>query len=343
MTITMTEAEQIGSTSSVSITSEPIQESPRQLGLVEELRQTTFAVRLRFVPWFGVRRSFTKDQRLRTASEFQAEEEALGGCSKKILDPKHPALKGVRDARAAIERLWISLAPYAYPEDRIRLGKRSNMVRIDYEIRHTREALLLPAIAAANLEYPAMKLSQPTRMGQLHNPHDYPVTLDGAFGMELDYPPLQPPEYLREHPHIYEAQLAGFSAKLGEALAATVDGVAGQLSELMDRFLDSMTPGADGKRKVFKGAPFLDSVRELVDGFKALPVTGSVDLENVIRSVEQVVAGVDPKTLNKDVALRAGMAAKFAGVKEQLDKMIVDAPARVIRVMKPAGAMKEAE
>ena len=59
--------------------------------------------------------------------------------------------------------------------------------------------------------YGELKAAARRRLGQLFDPADYPRALHGLFGVDWDFPSVEPPDYLLQlSPALYEQEQAGW-------------------------------------------------------------------------------------------------------------------------------------
>ena len=95
----------------------------------------------------------------------------------------------------------------------------------------------------------------------------------------------------------------------------------------MSHLVEKLTGEAeeDGKPKVFRNT----AVKNLSE-FQQMNVRGNSELTALVQQAEQILGGVDPNDLRKDLSLKQQIAAQMATVKEQLDGMVQDAPTRLI-------------
>ena len=158
------------------------------------LRETTAAVRVSFT-WFGVRKALTNEQKIQAAEPFGAEGEFLTA-RKKLLDTKHAAYKEVTGVRGKVSTYWRSLT-VPFPEPGIRLIRQHEVEGFTQQMAAYRSELDV-AVAKLDEHYAELKVAARRRLGDLFDANDYPATLRGLFGVDCDFPNVEPPDYLMQ-------------------------------------------------------------------------------------------------------------------------------------------------
>ena len=181
------------------------------------LRTTMAAVRVSFT-WFGVRKSLTPAQKALAAESFGAEGEYLSA-GKKLIDTKHPAFRAVTAIRGRVQSVWKGMT-LPFPEPGIRLLRRDQIERFDSLMTDLR-AELADEVANLDAHFAELKATACNRLGRLFNPDDYPDSLLGLFGVEWEFPAVEPPSYLQQlSPELYEQERQRIAGRFDEAQAA---------------------------------------------------------------------------------------------------------------------------
>src|SRR5437879_1660909 len=169
----------------------------------QRLRVSTTAVRVS-LRWLGVRKTLTPEQRTQAAESFGAEGEFLSA-RKKLLDTRHPAYKEVTAVRGKVIAHWKGMT-LPYPEPGVRLIKQEKVSSFNEGMLSLR-AELDEAVARLEQYYAELQAVARQRLGELYDPRDYPPSLCGLFGIDWDFPSIEPPEYLLQlNPAIYEQE-----------------------------------------------------------------------------------------------------------------------------------------
>ena len=290
------------------------------------LRTMMAAVRLSFT-WFGVRKSLTPAQKALAAESFGAEGEYLSA-GKKLIDTKHPAFRAVTAIRGRVQSVWKGMT-LPYPEPGLRLLRRDQIERFDSLMTDLR-AELGDEVANLDTHFAELKATARNRLGQLFNPNDYPGSLLGLFGMEWDFPSVEPPNYLQQlSPEIYEQERQRIAGRFDEAVRLAEQAFAEELSKLVAHLTERLAGADDGKPKVFRDSA-INNLSEFFERFKTLNVRSNDDLDKLVAQAQSVVRGVAPQALRDDRSVRERVASQLTAVQASLDGLMVDRPRRRI-------------
>ena len=141
------------------------------------------------------------------------------------------------------------------------------------------------------------------RLGSLYNAADYPNSLSGLFGVEWDYPAIEPPNYLRElSPELFEQEQARVAARFDEAVRLAEEAFTGELAKLVSHLAERLAGTADGRPKIFRDSA-LTNLAEFFERFRQLNVRSNADLDDMVDRVQQLVRGVEPRQLREQSTL----------------------------------------
>jgi hypothetical protein len=302
------------------------------------LRANFAAVRVAFT-WFGVRKSLSSEQKALAAEQFGAEGQYLSA-AKKLLDNKHEAFQQVTRVRSQIISFWKGMS-LPYPEPGVRLIRQDDLERFNVRMTTLRDDLSA-AVVNLDQQFEQLKLAARDRLGSLYNPADYPPTLRGLFGVEFDYPSVEPPEYLlRLNPHLYQQERNRITQRFDDAVRLAEEAFVGEFSKLVSHLTERLTADPGGERKVFRDS----AIRNLTDffqRFKALNVRSNADLDRLVETAQQVLQGVDPNIVRNSGSLRQHITSQLADVQSHLDQMLVEGPRRRILRTQPASGNGQA-
>ena len=290
------------------------------------LRTTMAAVRLSFT-WLGVRKSLTPAQKALAAESFGAEGDYLSA-GKKLLDTKHPAFRAVTAIRGRVQSVSKGMT-LPFPEPGVRLLRRDHVERFDSLMTDLRAEL---ANEVENLEahFVDLKATARNRLGRLFNPDDYPGSLIGLFGMEWDFPSVEPPSYLQQlSPELYEQETQRIAARFDEAVHLAEQAFAEELSKLVAHLNERLSGADDGKPKVFRDSA-VTNLAEFFERFKTLNIRSNDDLDNLVAQAQRIVRGVGPQALRDDRSIRERVVSQLGAVQASLDGLMVDRPRRRI-------------
>ena len=293
----------------------------------QRLRANFAAVRVNFT-WFGTRKALTTEQKAQAAEQFGAEGQFLSA-AKKLLDNKHEAFQQVTSVRSQIISFWKGLS-LPYPEPGVRLIKQDDVDGFNDRMTTFRQEL---ADAVDNLDqhFEQMKLAARDRLGSLFNAADYPPTLRGLFGVEFDFPSVEPPEYLlRLNPHLYEQERERISQRFDEAVRLAEEAFVGEFSKLVSHLTERLTTDPSGEKKIFRDTA-INNLTEFFQRFRTLNVRSNADLDHLVESAQKVLQGADPHIVRNSESLRQNITTQLSVV-----QMLVDAPRRRILRAQPA-------
>jgi len=301
-------------------------------GAAQRLRVNFAAVRVNFT-WFGVRKSLSSEQKAQAAEQFGAEGQYLSA-AKKLLDTRHVAFQAVTGIRTQIIGFWKGMS-LPYPEPGVRLIRQEEVDRFNTRMTALRDEL---SAAVANLDehFEQLKAAARDRLGSLFNSADYPPTLLGLFGVEFDFPSVEPPEYLlRLNPHLYEQERDRITQRFDEAVRLAEEAFVGEFSKLVSHLTERLTVDPGGERKIFRDSA-ITNLTEFFQRFKSLNIRSNADLDGLVTTAQQVLQGTDPHAVRSSESLRQQITTQLAGVRTHLDQMLVDGPRRRILRGQPA-------
>jgi len=290
------------------------------------LRTAMAAVRVSFT-WFGVRKSLTPAQKALAAESFGAEGEYLSA-GKKLIDTKHPAFRAVTAIRGRVQSVWKGMT-LPFPEPGIRLVRRDQVERFDSLMTDLR-AELADEVANLDAHFAELKATARNRLGRLFNSDDYPDSLLGLFGVEWEFPAVEPPSYLQQlSPELYEQERQRIAGRFDEAVRLAEQAFAEELSKLVAHLTERLSGAEDGKPKVFRDSA-INNLSEFFERFRTLNVRSNEDLDNLVAQAQRVVRGVAPQTLRDDGSVRERVTKQLSAVQASLDGLMVDRPRRRI-------------
>ncbi|MCE9555414.1 MAG: hypothetical protein K8T91_18850 [Planctomycetes bacterium] len=292
----------------------------------QRLRTTMAAVRVA-ISWFGVRKTLTPQQKAQAADAFGAEGQFLSA-GKKLLDTSHPAYKAVTTVRGRIVSFWKGIS-LPYPEPGIRLIRQDDVQALNVHLT-TLKAELTEAVESLDRHYSELKRAARRRLGSLYNEADYPQSLRDLFGVEWDFPSVEPPDYLRQlSPHLYQEECRRVQQRFDEAVRLAEDAFVSELAKLVGHLTERLSGTEDGKPKVFRDSA-VENLSEFFGRFRQLNIGSSDQLDQLVDQVQAVVRGVKPQELRDKDSLRKYVATELSAVQATLDGLLVDRPRRNI-------------
>jgi hypothetical protein len=292
----------------------------------EQLRATMAAMRLSFT-WFGTRKTLSPDQKARAAESFGAEGSYLSA-GKKLIDVKHPAFRAVTAVRNRATSYFRGVS-LPYPEPAIRLVRQDRLDGISERIGEFGQELD-EAVANLDRAYDYLKATARERLGSLYNEGDYPESLRGLFSMEVDFPSVEPPDYLRQlNPALYEQECQRVQARFNEAVELAEQAFCEELARLVSHLTERLSGTEDGKPKIFRDSA-VENLSEFFERFRQLNIGSHEQLDRLVADAQQIVRGVRPQHLRDDQSLRQHVATELSAVQSVLDGLLVDRPRRNI-------------
>ena len=292
----------------------------------QRLRGAMAAVRVS-VRWFGTRKSLTVEQKAEAAEPFGTDARFLSA-GKRLLDVSHPAFKAVTAVRGKVIAYWKSLS-LPYPEPGIRLIRQDRVEDFAVKMGEFQEELA-EAVEALDRRYSELKATARQRLGSLYNSSDYPPSLAGLFGIEFDFPSVEPPSYLQSlNPELYEQECQRVQARFDEAVRLAEEAFIAELAKLVSHLTERLSGEAEGKPRIFRDSA-VENLTEFFQRFRQLNVRSSEQLDRLVADAQGIVRGIEPQALREDKDLRQHVATEMSRVQATLDGLLVDRPRRAI-------------
>lgn len=309
-----------------SLLDDPTTGSSRTSTPADRLRGTMAAVKLSFT-WLGTRKTLTAEQKNQAADSFGAEGRFLSA-GKKLLDTSHPAFKAVTAIKGRCQNYWRGIS-LPYPEPGIRLIPQHAIGDFDRQIASFREELS-EGVKDLDRQFNDLRSAARLRLGELFDAGDYPLSLIGLFGIEHEYPSVEPPNYLRQlNPALYEQECQRMRARFDEAVQLAEQAFVEELSKLIEHLGERLSGDTDGKPKVFRDS-VVTNLGEFFDRFRTLNLQSNEELDELVKRAHKMISGVEPQHLRDSPALRQRLATQLASVQSSLDGLMVDRPRRRI-------------
>jgi hypothetical protein len=293
-------------------------------GPAQRLRRAAAAVRV-MLHWWGVHRALSPRQREELGTAADADSRFLTA-GKKLIDVRHEAVRKLTSIKTRIGSYWRGVSlPYVEPG--VRLIRQSDIPAFVHTMDGFRDELTR-AEADLNAVYDQVQADARRRLGRLYNPADYPAEVRGLFGVEWDFPSVEPPSYLMSvAPEVYEEERQRVAARFDEAVRLAEQAFAAEFSRLLSHLTERLANGEDGRRQVFRDSA-VNNLVEFFQRFTQLNVRSNPELEALVDQAQQMVRGITPQRLRDSDSLRQQVAADMAQVRQQVERLIVDVPRR---------------
>ena len=216
-----------------------------------------------------------------------------------------------------------------YPEPGVRLIRQDAITEFDNKIAEFR-VQLDDAVADLDRHYDELREAARQRLGDLFDASDYPASLIGMFGIEHDYPSVEPPDYLRQlSPELYEQECRRVQSRFDEAVRLAEQAFLEELAKLVDHLAERLNGQDDGKPKVFRDTA-VTNLTDFFERFRSLNVRSNDQLDALVERAQGVVNGVAPQDLRDSGVLRQQIASQLTSVQSSLDGLLVERPRRNI-------------
>jgi hypothetical protein len=290
----------------------------------QRLRRIAAAVRVS-LHWWGTHRSLSAQQKEAVSAGYAADARFLTA-GKRILDVRHEAFRRLTSIRTRIVNYWRGLT-LPYTEPGVRLLRQADIPAFVHTLEGFRDELR-EAEAGLNAVYDEIKTDARQRLGRLYDPADYPPEVRGLFGVEWDFPSVEPPSYLlRISPEVYEQERQRVAARFEGAVQLAEQAFATEFARLLAHLTERLSGGEGGERKVFRDSA-VTNLTEFFTRFKHLNVRGSAELDGLVEQAQELVKGVEPQQLRDNAQLRTEIATKMAEVRTGVEALITDVPRR---------------
>ncbi|MBX3427552.1 MAG: hypothetical protein KF688_17870 [Pirellulales bacterium] len=288
------------------------------------MRAETAGVRLS-ISWLGVRRTLSRAQQTEAADTFRAAREYVAA-NKKLLDTGHPAFQAATRVRHRAVALWKGMS-LPFPEPGIRLIKQADVAELDRRLAGLATELS-GAVELLQERYDELRDLARVRLGRLYDPRDYPPELADEFALRWEYPPVEPPAYLRRlHPELYQRECRRVAAQFDAAVRLAEEAFLTEFRELIAHLAERLSGRADGTPKVFRDSA-VENLRAFFARFRRLDVGSHAELDRLVADAQSLLAGVAPEALRTDAPLRGEIRRELTRVAETLDGLLVERPRR---------------
>src|SRR5581483_1509362 len=298
----------------------------------ERLRRTRMGCKLVINRW-GLSKSLSKDQRKTAANAFGAQSKRMTG-GKKLANSDNQYIAAVSKILSRLRQEWQERTD-EWIEDGVRLLKTSALPLWTDFVNSIR-AELTTAVEDLQAHLSDVKAEARQELGDLYNDADYPVSIVEKYGFTVDYPSLEPPEWLQGvNPDLYREQAERVRQRFDEAASLGEQGFVETFHELVSHLSERLEPGEEGERKVFKQAS-LENVNAVVQRFKNLYCGSNAELEGLVNQAQEILTvntstGRIPISVNevKNVDwIKSQVKDGMNKLKESLDKMVTTLPRR---------------
>jgi hypothetical protein len=280
-----------------------------------------------------VHRTLSAQQKEQVGLGYQADARFLTA-GKKLVDTRHQAFRRLTSLCTRVGQYWRGLT-LPYVEAGVRLIRQADIDSFVHTMTGFRQELA-EAEADLNAVYADIRADARSRLGRLYDPSDYPAEVRGLFGLDWDFPSVEPPSYLlRVAPEVYEQEQQRIARRFEEAVQLAEQAFLAEFARLVSHLTERLSNGPEGRGKVFRDSAVSNLV-EFFQRFRQLNVHSNAQLDELVAQAQRAVQGVGPRELRDSEGLRQQVAAQLAGVQSVLDGLLVDRPRRCLVRNRPA-------
>lgn len=225
-------------------------------------------------------------------------------------------------------------------------GERSYLLPVEFVSRvHAHLTELKDEIRAANYilaeQYASAKEEQRRKLGPLFDAKKYPDdrAVANAFSIDWTFVSFGAPERLETvDKALFEATQHKFERRMGQAYEEVKLVLRETLRQVTGEIVKKLTPGADGKPKVFRDT-VLEDLTEFLSTFRVRNIADDADLARVVQRLQRLTRGVDPERLRNMDTVRTDIYRGVAAATAELDTLVATASRRAISfdALQPAG------
>lgn len=161
------------------------------------------------------------------------------------------------------------------------------------------------------------------------DPANYPASFTNSVTMEWSVHNYEADERLAQlAPNAYRREKQRVRNEMDEIVAVFEEQMIGEMMDLLDAMLKRLQP-ENGKAVRFNESA-ANNLRKFFEQFRQLNIGSNQELTELVEQAEQTLGATSMKELKSRPSAKRTIAASFNEIKEQLDTMMVEAPARSI-------------
>lgn len=178
--------------------------------------------------------------------------------------------------------------------------------------------------------YEEHKEKAKAKLGVLYNERDYPTVAEvrDSFGFTTSFQAAGVSEGLKdEYPELFAKEQQKAEKAWAEAAEEIRQVMREGLKSVVDHMVDRLKGNGDGKPKVFRDS-LVENMQEFLEMFEPRNITDDAELAALVAKVRKVMSGVEPAKLRDTPKLRKVVASGIEDIKTELDKLVMNKPAR---------------
>jgi hypothetical protein len=173
-------------------------------------------------------------------------------------------------------------------------------------------------------------LEAKTRLGVLFNENDYPAIekVKESFSVSTSYLDLNVPGRLQTiNPAIFEKERKIFTEKLENAALEIQTKMREALADLVSHMVDRLTPGEDGKQKIFRDSA-VGNLKEFLQNFRDRNISDDSELQAIVDKANELLGSRSPQSMRDNNAIAEEVKTGLSTIKSQLDLLVTTAKSR---------------
>jgi hypothetical protein len=253
--------------------------------------------------------------------------------SKDILDS--PELVGIRKHDHAIRAYVVGISVPSFLRGGMYFVKldavEQLLERVD-EMRQTREGLVEKFLTEYGREGGLVDQAR-QKLGDAFDGDDYPsvARFRRAFYCRTQVLTFSAPTTLRQiNRALFDRVQAQYHEQMTQAVGEIQALLRAEMQELVNHMVDRLTPGEDGKAKIFRGK-VVSNLSEFLEKFDLRNVAGDAELAAIVAEARGLLSGLDADQIRKQEGLRSSVQTGMAEIKARLDAAVIEKPQRLIR------------
>ncbi|MHA2642862.1 MAG: hypothetical protein V2G41_09465 [bacterium JZ-2024 1] len=178
--------------------------------------------------------------------------------------------------------------------------------------------------------YPSYISEARLRLRSLFNESDYPPVeaLREAFDVKVRYICFDTPLVLQEvNSELFRREAERARQEWDRALEEMKKLLRVTMAELVDHMVERLTPGPDGRPKIFRDS-LVENMLEFLDLFEVKNLANDRELAAVVSRARDLLQGVTPESLRRSQHLREATRSGLEQIKGAVDSLIAPAPRR---------------
>jgi hypothetical protein len=242
--------------------------------------------------------------------------------------------KELRACQSFLARMKLGVKSKAVPSffrGGIYLVKHEGFEEVD-EILHKAVKDFEPLVDAFAAVAEERKEESRARLGPAFNAAFYPTpeAIKSLYSIEWNWFTMQTPDSLKKlNAAIYEREVNKAEQSFKTAADSINTMLATEAKKLVEHMVERLTPGPDGKVKVFKRNS-IEAIQKFLDGFSLRDIGTTEALQTEVQRMGQLIDGVDSKSLRQSESLREDVSTGFKKISKALDDIVIEKPKRFI-------------